>query len=497
MIITSNRLIVSIMEKAAREDFRDDFMKSIESAKKDFAFLVKKKNYVAQTDSMLFQMAWHMFLGNTFEAAELSDRLTKLAAEKCATPVYVTVLIESGYLYQHFLEYKNAEVFAVRALTLSRDNNLARLEADALLLLAILERFRRNYHNSLIYVRQAEKCARSSGHHQTTMAAMLVKGRTLTAMGDFEEALNAFEGIELESKKLKLPTCQTESIMLQGDVYRTVGDVDQAQRFYKRASSIPEKSNRPTITLDIFQRVGYLLLHKREYKKALDWYAFTHGHITRYNYKSYFPYVFLGYGMAYNGLENYKKALGYLWTALDLIAPSYLLNCDVLKQILEQLQFAFCSLHQEVKSKNLLDMSLRIDELLSKGADNSHQSTQFGKILEMEISELLRSVRLEEVPYLTRYGVRVQLDTGAVYGASKYPICILSEIQLRIFNLLIKHMGHPVSNREIIGCYQKSIDGIEGVPRRAHYYISEIRKKLDKKSIIHTVKGSGYMIPHQ
>jgi tetratricopeptide (TPR) repeat protein len=493
----SNRTTATIIEKADRHYWKNEFEMALLLADKALALSVKLKDYYAQAESLLIQMKTQMSLGNSSEARKISDRLLSLVSKKCSIPVYINALIESGYLYQQYLEYKKAEELTVDAIILARDNDLIELEADALVQLATLDRYRRNFKEALIYIREAQKITQSSKRQEARIETILEKGLIFSASGDYEKALDVFEETETDSAKLKLYDYQVESILCRGDVFRATGDIDKAERLYDKALDISDKHGISTKTAGILKRVGYLLLHRREYEKALKWYAFAEEQITRFNSRSFFPFVFLGYGTAYNGLENYKKALGYFLKALDLLAPDYLVHADILRQIMEQLELSFRNLRQDKKGLSVLEILRRIDELVSTGVDSSHKTGQFAKIFERDLSELLKSIKSEGVSYFARAGVQVHLKTGAIYRDGKHPESYLSEIQLAIFNLLVKNESHPVNNRDIIGCYEKSVDVLEGVPRRAHYYIREIRKKLNRKGIIQTVKGAGYMISPQ
>ena len=152
-------------------------------------------------------------------------------------------------------------------------------------------------------------------------------------------------------------------------------------------------------------------------------------------------------------------------------------------------------LNKKKQSKQVRELAGKVRELTNTGIDSSHQTGLFIKQLENELNILIESLKTEQLTMFSRDGVRVDLKTGEIYGDGTLPINHFSNLQLEIFRLLVENEGTAVSNKHIIGCYEKYVDDLQEVPRRAHYFIAEIRKKLGSKKIIKTETGSGYKIP--
>lgn len=485
----------SFVEKAERLYWQDDFAASLKSAEKALKQAKAAKDFEHQVESILVQIKSYMSMGDSAKAKRLSESAVKLARDKCSRPTYANTLIESGYLYLQYLEYKQAEDFTVEALIIARDESLPDLEADALVQLASLDSLRQNFKEASVYLREALKISEHLKRTEAMLEAIIQQGLVCGAVGEYDRALELFEKVESLSRKHKLYDYEVESVLNQGDIFRSIGDFDKAERLYNNALDKSDRHKAPTKTAEILRRVGNLLLHKREFEQALKWYRFCEKQIKKFKSESYFPFVALGFGTAYNGLEDYKRAVEYFWSLLDMIAPGYFLHSSILKQVLEQLGLSLGYLNKEKQSKQVGELASKVHELTNTGIDNSHQTGLFIKKLENELNILIESLKTEKLTMFSRDGVRIDLRTGDIYGDGKLPINHFSDLQLDIFYLLVENEGTAVSNKEIIGCYETYVDDMQGVPRRAHYFIAEIRKKLGSKKIIKTETGSGYKIP--
>lgn len=485
----------SLVEKAERLYWQDDFVASLASADKALKQAKVVKDYERQVECLLIQMKSQMSSGEATKAKQLSATNNKLASDKCSHSTYANALIESGYLYLQYLEYKRAEEFTVEALIIARDESFPDLEADALVQLASLDSLRQNFKEAAVYLREALRISEHLKRTEAMLETIIQQGLVCGAVGDYDRALELFEKVESLSKKHKLYDYEVESVLNQGDIFRSIGDFDKAERLYNNALDKSDKHKVPTKTAEILRRVGNLLLHKREFEQALKWYRFCEKQIKKFKSESHFPFVALGFGTVYNGLEDYKRAVEYFWKVLDNIAPAYFLHSSILKQVLEQLSLSLGYLNKEKQSKQVGELAGKVHELTNSGIDSSYQTGLFIKRLENELNILIESLKTERLTMFSRDGVRVDLRTGEIYGDGKLPITRFSDLQLEIFRLLVENEGTAISNKKIIGCYEKYVDDMRGVPRRAHYFIAEIRKKLGTKKIIKTVTGSGYKIP--
>ena len=485
----------SLIDKAERLYWQDDFAASLASADKALKQAKAVKDYERQVECLLIQLKSQMSLGESAKAKQLSKKAMKLSQSQCSIGSYVNALIESGYLYLQYLEYERSEELTVEALIIARDESLPDLEAVALVQLASLDSLRQNFKEASVYLREALKISKHLKRTEAMLETIIQQGLICGTVGDYDRALELFEKVESLSKNQKLYDYEVESILNQGDVFRSIGDFDKAERFYNNAFDKSDKYKVPTKTAEILRRVGNLLLHRREFERALEWYRFCEKQIKKFKSESYFPFVALGFGTAYNGLEDYKRAVEYFWRVLDTIAPCYFLHSSILKQVLEQLSLSMGYLNKKKQSKQVGELASKVREFTNTGIDSSHQTSLFIKQLENELNILIESLKTEQLTMFSRDGVRVDLKTGEIYGDGKLPVNHFSDLQLEIFRLLVKNEGTAVSNKRIIGCYEKYVDDLQKVPRRAHYFIAEIRRKLGSKKIIKTVTGSGYKIP--
>ena len=484
-----------LLEKALSFCSDDRFEESLEMAARAYEVASDDDNHDLACQALLVQMNSQMSVGRVSDAKRLSKKAIKLSKFKCSSETYANALIESGYLYLQYLEYKQAEDFTAEALIIARDESLPDLEADALVQLASLDSLRQNFKEATVYLREALKISEHLKRTEAMLETIIQQGLVCGTVGDYDRALELFEQVESLSKKHKLYDYQVESILSQGDIFRSIGDFDKAERLYNNALDKSDKHEVPTKSAEILRRVGNLLLHKRDFERALEWFCFCEKQIKKFKSESYFPFVALGFGTAYNGLEDYKRAVEYFWRVLDTIAPSYFLHSSILKQVLEQLSLSLSYLNKKKQSKQVGELASKVHELTNTGIDSSPQTGLFIKKLENELNILIESLKTEQLTMFSRDGVRVDLKTGEIYGDGKLPINHFSDLQLEIFRLLVENKGTAVSNKRIIGCYEKYVDDLQEVPRRAHYFIAEIRKKLGSKKIIKTVTGSGYKIP--
>lgn len=485
----------AFVKKADAHYWNDDFKSALKLSEKALKQAKASKDYDSQVECLLIQVKSNMSLGEASRAKRISATVNKLASDKCSHSTYANALIESGYLYLQYLEYKQAENFTVEALIIARDESINDLEADALVQLASLDSLRRNFKEASVYLREALKISEHLKRTEAMLETIIQQGLVCGAVGDYDRALELFEQVESLSRKNKLYDYEVESILSQGDIFRSIGDFDKAERLYSNALDKSERHKVPTKTAEILRRVGNLLLHRRDFERALEWYRFCEEQTKQFKSESYFPFVALGFGTAYNGLEDYKRAVRYFWRVLDTIAPGYFLHNSILKQVLEQLGLSLGYLNKKKQSKQVSELARKISELTNTGIDNSHQTGLFIKKLENELNILIESLKTEQITMFSRDGVRVDLRTGEIYGDGKLPINRFSNLQLEIFRLLVENEGIAVSKSRIIGCYEKYADGMQGIPRRARYFMYEIRKKLGSKKIIKTVTGIGYKIP--
>lgn len=483
----------TLISEAERLYWQDDFAASLKASEEALKQAHKAKDFPGQVECLIIRMKAQMSSGEATKAKRLAAKFVKLAQDKCPQGTYVNALIESGYLFQQYLEYAKAEQQIAEALVIARDHGFAALEADALVQLASLDSQRQNHNQALVYLRQALQMSHTADNSRPHLETILQQGQVYGAMGNYENALDLFEHVQSASEKQH--DTFVESLLCQGDVYMSVGDFDKAERLYDAALTASEKHDVPTKSADILKRVGNLLLHKRDFKRALEWFRFAEKEIKRFKSQSLFPFVPLGYGTAYNGLGDYKQAIYHLKTAIEFIAPDYLLHCTVLGHALDQFSHAFGFLNKTQLSTQAAELSRRIRELSKSGVDDSPQSALLTQTLQRDLKYFITSLKKSTVTVFARDSIRIDLDSGDIYGEEKLPIGQLSDLQLAIFNLLVEREGHYVSNTDIIKLYEEFAESLEGVPRRAHYFIAEIRKKLLAKHIILTKRGHGYKIP--
>lgn len=479
--------------KAERLYWQDEFDSSLKASETALKEAQKAKNFPYQVECLILQMKTLMSSGEATKAKRLAAKFVKLAQDKCQQESYANALIESGYLFLQYLEYAKAEDQTAEALVIARDHTLAELEADALVQLASLDSLRHNYSQALVYLRQALQISDNADNSRARLETLLQQGQVHGAMGNYEKALDLFEHIQSASKEQH--ELFVESLLCQGDIYRSVGDFDKAERMYDAALSASEKHDVATKTADILRRVGNLLLHKRDFKRALEWFRFAEKETKRFRSQSLFPFIPLGFGSAYNGLGDYKRAIHHLKRTVEYISPDYMLHSAILSQALDQLSHACGFLNKTRQSTQAAELSRRIREMSKSGVDDSPQSALLAQSLQRDLRYFITSIKKSAVTVFSRDGLRIDLISGDIYGEEELPIGQLSDLQLAIFNLLVERESHYVSNTDIIKLYEEFADSLEGVPRRAHYFISEIRRKLPVKHIIVTKRGRGYTIP--
>jgi len=437
---TSFDSICNLIEKAERLYWQDDFDASLKASEKALKQAQKTKDFPRQVECLILQMKAQMSAGEATKAKHLAAKFLKLAQEKCPQETYANALIESGYLFLQYLEYAKAEQQTAEALVIARDQTLPELEADALVQLASLDGLRHNYSQALVYLRQALHISVDADNARARLETTLQQGQVYGAMGNYEKALDLFEYVQSASEKQH--DSFVESLLCQGDVYRSVGDFDKAERLYDAALSASEKHDVSTKSADILKRVGNLLLHKRDFKRALEWFRFAEKEAKRFRSESLFPFVPLGYGTAYSGLGDYKRAIHHLKRAIEFITPDYLLHSTLLSQVLDQFSHAFGSLNKTGLSAQPAELSRRIRDLSKSGVDDSPHSALLAQTLQRDLRDFTTSLKKSAVTVFSRDGVRIDLMSGDIYGEEKLSIGQLSDLQLAIFNLVVEREGH-------------------------------------------------------
>jgi tetratricopeptide (TPR) repeat protein len=275
-----------------------------------------------------------------------------------------------------------------------------------------------------------------------------------------------------------------------------MGDADKAIRIFQSVLDIMNKKHTKGLPPETARIMATLFIDRKQYKEALDAYGAMIEKAIRIKNTRLMPEIYLGFSSVYNAMGSFELALTYLYKTLDLFSPNYFDCGELLNRIMEQFEFAFNNLDKTSLSLKVSSILAGIRRLQNLGIDaSSHEAHLAGEIRE-ELNNFINTIKSDTIRIFSRDGIRVDLKTGEIFENRKVPKSILSGHQLVIFGLLVERQGgKPVSNTEIIGLYEEKASELLGIPRRAHYYIREIRKKLGKKALILTIKGAGYTIP--
>ena len=322
---------------------------------------------------------------------------------------------------------------------------------------------------------------------------LVEKSQILRARGDL---FGAFEIIRLVERQARTKKDDEHLILIllqESDLFRVAGDIGSAYRLLDDARKLPTFESG-LHSPEVIDTVGRILLATEDYDEAMNWYQKSQETVYDTRFFAKLPNVFLGYAQCWTGMQNYTKALEYLWQADDFIFGRYVDRWDVtiamlrlLVRILPHIQYSEYAHSVKSVLSQLETPSDPIAGLRLLDKDRAE--------LNRQIAEVVKTVRTNKVSVFTRKGVRVDLNSGEVFHDSDSAFSVLSPIQILIFKELVARSPLPVSNTKIVGSYEKNVAALEGVPRRAHYFISELRKKLGSRTIILTKRGSGYYIP--
>ena len=479
--------LLEIRNRINHYDF-DEAQRLIVEARQSIEYLLDHDSVIQLA---LAESKIHMWMNN-FEKLGPALAEARFRVMWCETPlVLAESLLELTNLEMSCNEYVNADAFLKKALQISRDNAFVFLELNALLQLSRLNRKRHLFDAALFLIEQA--LAGAAELNQPNDDTLLSeKYLILKSRGDFNDAFKISREMERQAREARNSDNLHLALLYQSDMFRIAGDIDNAFRHMELANKLPSESG--VMSPDEMDIIGHIFLATEDYDNAVAWYHTCEAKVNKLRFFQKIPDIWLGFAQCWAGRQNYTKALEYLWQADEIIRGRYLDYWDTTISLLRLLDrvlpFIRFSEYTPLVKSVLARMDTPGDHIAGLRLDEKDRAE-----LNRQIGEVIKTVRTNKVLMFTGKGVRIDLTTGEVFHDDQSPFSVLSQIQMMIFTHLVEKSPNPISNKQIVELYDPHNAEYVDVPRRGHYFISELRKKLGSQTIILTRRGSGYYIP--
>jgi len=486
--------MLQLIQEAAGRNANYDIEESIKLSKKAVKLASVDmdsffQSYVLAKVNLLYSYVITMDVSNAKKM--LNDIMGEI--DICESSIYIPALIACSNAQKTFLWYDEAERSIQKALGRAREYGLAQYEAEALMTLGTIKRTRYRFNEALLLMSEAYDIAVDGSFEGSIFDIIMEKAVTLAAIGDYYGALSLFKRIEKEAFDRGHEPSVEKCLVHQVDIYRSVGDIDKACRIEAKLLEWPDTLH--IRNPEYIKVIGALRISRGLYTEALDHYDIAMDIVTRLRAHPLLPIVYQGYCTVYQALGNHSNALESIWRAIGHMEPDFVFHREVLGTLLDQLSFSQRAVHDEKYSDRLSALAGKLKELSFTGIGESQFAEAAVQVLNEDIGRLFAEIRHDAIQMFAIRGVRVDLKQGFIYKSGTTAVNKLPPIQKAIFKLLVKNQGSPVSNLRIIKCYEERAEVLEGNPRRAQYFIHELRKRLGANDIIRSVKGCGYMIP--
>lgn len=486
---SANDQLAKIRHSVERFEF-DEALRLIKEAKQSI------EDVARDVDSIVPLLVAEAKIHLSMAEDEQMQSAVRAALDKipmCSTPsLQAECYIAVASILHACNDYKEAERCLGKGIVMARDEALEELEIEGALESARLNHKYWQLNSALFLIDRAlEFCGEKGVVNDFDL--LVEKSHILKSRGDLSDALQILREVERriradgEDERLFL-------ILLQKcDLYRIAGDHDTSYRLYKdtlKLSTWHEGLRSP----EAVEIIGRFLLADRNYDQASFWYSVHEDLARKQRYFLIVPKYLLGLAQCWTGLQNYNKALEYVWQADDLIRGKYLARWDVTVSMLRTLEQILPQIRYSEYAQSIRSILNQLETPSDPVAGLRRQEKDRVE-LNRQIAEVVKTVRTNKVGMFTRKGVRVDLNTCEVFHDKESPYSVLSPIQMIIFTHLVEKSPNPISNKQIVELYDLHNAEYTDVPRRGHYFISELRKKLGSRTIILTKRGSGYYIP--
>jgi signal transduction histidine kinase/DNA-binding response OmpR family regulator len=141
-------------------------------------------------------------------------------------------------------------------------------------------------------------------------------------MGDYDLGiLELNEGLGY-ARKLKNKKLEAKCYNILGNIYRDIGEVSNALKYYLNALDIFDKQNDEHTTGVVMKNISNLHFDLFDYENAMDYALRSVNILEKYENKNRIVSVYQTLGNIYFKKEDYKNAISYFYKCVELSEPN-------------------------------------------------------------------------------------------------------------------------------------------------------------------------------
>lgn len=180
---------------------------------------------------------------------------------------------------------------------------------------------------ALQLAKDARKEAVEEGYQVGVARSTYSVGMCYWQMGDNDLGMIELkEGLSL-AKKLKNKKIEAKCYNILGNIYRDIGEVSSALKYYLNALDIFEKQNDEHTTGVVMKNISNLHFDLFDYDNAMDYALRSVNILEKYENKNRIVSVYQTLGNIYFKKEDYKNAISYFYKCVELSETNTSVHC--------------------------------------------------------------------------------------------------------------------------------------------------------------------------
>jgi predicted ATPase len=307
---------------------------------------------------------------------------------------------ESAQAYQEMIEC-------------SRASKSSKEEAQALLALSKVQDRQGEHQEALESAQKAEHIAHKNGYQAELANAILMKGQQFYRLGEVEQAESIIkEALDLHQKRDD-PAAVGRSLNLMGLIQDVKGDFSAARDLKQRALSIFNEINDPQAqwwAANITHNLAISYDLQGEYEKAISLYEESMSLMDQFGDLDWKILCLFSLGAAQVGLGDYEQAEDNLGLVLELTDGSSWIGLSVTYYYLAESYLGQDQLKYALKS------ALEAWDLAQKSGAQEHQGAAWRAVGKVA-SQLGEKVQIEGKSYLAKESFQNSRDIFEAIGA--------------------------------------------------------------------------------
>jgi two-component sensor histidine kinase len=236
--------------------------------------------------------------------------------------------------------------------------------------------------------------------YENVLECQYMKASTLMLRGAYSEALERFNALASEAKKLNALRSYAYIQIQIGRIHRVRGNYEGAIACLKEAISIGNELHNNIILANAYHHIGLVYQDKQNLGIAIEYFIKGLPLFERENLLIQIPYVYISLGSAYRDSKNYSESLKYLHRA-----SNYLIALNDrwgLYELNRNMGMTYIELNKLDSAKIHFQYSLNYCREINEKAGESENLKYLGEILIMQKEYEKSIVYLQEARKLNK-----------------------------------------------------------------------------------------------